>query len=316
MARPKRTVLEYRSYELPADFPLLVLTGDRWHISPVPAKRLHFHNCLEIGLCHSAGGTMLYDRQQVHFSAGDVTCIARNVPHTTWSDPGQPSLWSYLFLDPVTLLWNGDMGNAAPLMDARHFLTDCHLLVHPDQQPWVARLVEMIIEEMEAQAYGYQTSVRGLCVSLLIDLLRLYSSREDNLSHDPYIHAISPALDYIEEHYMQEFPQTRLSEACHLSPTHFRRLFKEQTGTSPLAFLHQTRVLKSCGLLRSSERSVAEIAGLVGYNSLSSYNRHFAQAMGCTPTVWRRTSAGDPRPSLLTFTGWTEAESMEEGEDE
>ncbi len=36
MARPKHTMLEYRNYELPPDFPILVLTGERWHISPVP----------------------------------------------------------------------------------------------------------------------------------------------------------------------------------------------------------------------------------------------------------------------------------------
>ena len=41
MARPKQPVIEYRSYELPPDFPLIALTGDQWHISPVPSKRQH-----------------------------------------------------------------------------------------------------------------------------------------------------------------------------------------------------------------------------------------------------------------------------------
>ena len=76
MARPGRTVLEYRSYELPADFPLLVLTGERWHISPTPARHLHIHNCLEIGLCHSAGGTMVFDDRKIHFSAGRYAILA------------------------------------------------------------------------------------------------------------------------------------------------------------------------------------------------------------------------------------------------
>ena len=104
MGRPHHTVLEYRGYELPADFPVMVLTGDRWHISPIPGRHLHFHNCLEIGICHTSGGTMVFNRQRVRFRAGDVTCIARNVPHTTWSDAGNGSLWSYLFLDADALL--------------------------------------------------------------------------------------------------------------------------------------------------------------------------------------------------------------------
>ena len=114
---------------------------------------------------------------------------------------------------------------------------------------------------------------------------------------------------------MQDFPQETLAALCYLSPTHFRRLFKEQIGTTPLDFLHQTRILKSCTLLRSSGLSVTEIAGRVGYNSVSSYNRHFARAMGCSPMEWRRTAGDHPRPSLLTFTGWTEAEVIESEHD-
>ena len=37
MSKPKNTVMEYRNYYLPADFPVLVLTGGHWKISDIPA---------------------------------------------------------------------------------------------------------------------------------------------------------------------------------------------------------------------------------------------------------------------------------------
>ncbi|MBR4577032.1 MAG: helix-turn-helix transcriptional regulator [Clostridia bacterium] len=308
MARPRRVILEYRNYELPPEFPVLVLTGERWHISPVPGKHLHIHNCLEIGLCHTSGGTMVFGDQRIHFSAGDMTCIARNVPHTTWSDPEAPSRWSYLFLDAEGLLGASVLRQHSGLKDAGRFLSDCRLLLPAGSHPRLRALAEEIIGEMQEQAPGYHTCVRSLCTALLIGMLREYSKEDRESVRAPYMSAISPALDYIHENYMQDFPQEVLSSLCHLSPTHFRRLFREQIGTSPLAFLHQTRVLKSCTLLRSSSLSVTEIAGRVGYNSLSSYNRHFSQALGIAPRDWRKASAGSPQPSLLTFTGWTEAE--------
>ena len=58
MARPKSPVTEYRSYYLPMQFPVKLLSGDHWKISDIPSKRLHFHNCLEIGICHSGSGYM------------------------------------------------------------------------------------------------------------------------------------------------------------------------------------------------------------------------------------------------------------------
>ena len=42
MSRPPRTVIEYRNYELPADFPIQMLSGENWRISDVPSGVLHF----------------------------------------------------------------------------------------------------------------------------------------------------------------------------------------------------------------------------------------------------------------------------------
>ncbi len=308
MGRPPHTVLEYRSYELPADFPVMVLTGDRWHISPIPGQHLHFHNCLEIGICHTGGGTLRFNQRQLRFKAGDVTCIARNVPHTTWSDESSGSLWSYLFLDADALL--GSFLRRAPVgsFDFLRFLTDCHLILDAEKSPWARPLTEQIIDEMVNRSPGYQTIVLGLFVALMMKMLRVYHREAPDLVRDSSLHALYPALDHIHGHYMEDFPLDTLASLCDLSPTHFRRLFREQVGTSPLQFLHQTRILKSCALLRSSSLSVVEIAGAVGYNSLSSYNRQFQKAMGCSPSVWRSSPGNTARPSLLTFTGWTEAE--------
>ena len=73
MSKPKNTVMEYRNYYLPADFPVLVLTGGHWKISDIPSSRLHFHNCLEIGLCHSHSGTMKFYSEPMSFK--EEMCI-------------------------------------------------------------------------------------------------------------------------------------------------------------------------------------------------------------------------------------------------
>ena len=104
MSRRPREILEYRSHALPPEFPILVLTGDKWRISDVRVPALHFHNCLEIGLCHSDSGTLEFQDTSYHFKAGDLTLIGSEMPHTTYSSPGTASKWSYLFVDPAQLL--------------------------------------------------------------------------------------------------------------------------------------------------------------------------------------------------------------------
>ncbi len=79
MAKHVRTITECRNYYLAPHFPVLLLTGEHWKISNVPSDRLHFHNCLEIGICHSDSGCMEFYGETIPFKEGDVTFIPRLV---------------------------------------------------------------------------------------------------------------------------------------------------------------------------------------------------------------------------------------------
>jgi len=310
MARPKQPVIEYRSYELPAVFPLLVLTGDQWHISPVPSKQLHFHNCLEIGLCHAESGTMILGDEQASFRAGFVTCIARNVPHTTWSSPGKHSLWSYIYVEPETLIGRAGLSFIPDLSVFNRMITSCRFMLPPEEYPWAMAMVKDILWECQQQAEGYRVCVRSLLVAFMTRLLRIFP-KENIEESEKNLTVLSPALDYIYEHFNQTFPLEMLAAECHMSPAQFRRLFHAQLGTNPLNFLHQMRIMKSCTYLRMTERSVSDIAVQVGYTSLSCFNQHFQRVMGCTPTAWRR-SGVKARPSLVPRSGWMAAEEPED----
>ena len=306
MARLKRTVIEYRSYELPPDFPILLLSGERWHISDIKSGRLHFHNCLEVGLCRTDSGVMEFYGAPRTFTAGDVTCIARNVPHTTYSNPGQASLWTYLFFSPQELLrsyFQDILPEGGLYAD---MLQDSNMILSSSEYPQIHQLTLMIIEEMEQKPMNYQTSVRGLCLSLLMLFLRIYAQtvRKQDKKKSGDALPIAPALDYIHANYMYDFPMEHLASLCHVSPTHFRRTFHTIMQQSPLKFIHTTRIMESCTLLRSTEDSIAAISEQVGFGSVSSYNRHFMEIIGCAPNQFRRTVSPIIKPSILEYTGW------------
>lgn len=315
MAKQKSIVTEYRNYYLPMHFPVLCLSGDYWKISDIPSERLHFHNCLEVGICHSDSGTLEFYDNQLHFKAGDVTVIPRNVPHTTYSDIGTESRWSYLFFDPEELFrgilpatWkNCDLPLSA-FKDYKHIL-------QKKQYPTVHNLVTLIIQELEEQKPSYQLSVRGLLLSLYIEIYRIQSMENGDWDKnlDPSqlpdnALVIAPALDFIEENYMQQFSIDYLADLCHWSPTHFRRVFHEIMGTSPLDFLNNTRITKSCNLLRTTEESILDISEMVGFHSVSSYNRYFIKIMQMSPRDYRKqiqqSDKRNENQSILEYAGW------------
>ena len=307
MSKPKQPSIEYRNYLLPASFPIILLGGEKWRISDVPSQTLHFHNCLEIGCCRSDGGTMRYRNTQQRFQEGDITIIGSNVPHTTYSDPGTASLWNYIFVNveelffpyfPVEIIGHHDV--------LSRMIREFYCILSRESYPDIYWLVNEIIDEMQKKASNYQFSVRGLMLTLTIRLLNIYIEQEGGaeVSHSENSLAIAPALHYIRTNSMLDFPMEKLADVCDLSPTHFRRLFTAVMGFGPLEYLNRIRITHATTLLRTTEEPILDISEEVGFHSISSFNRHFSEIVGMTPSNYRRplSLAGDP--SILTCTGW------------
>ncbi len=323
MAKTKNSVAEYRNYYLPLDFPVLLLSGEHWKISSVPSSTLHFHNCLEIGVCHSESGYMKFNSGQepLYFKEGDITCIPRNIPHTTYSSPNTESHWSYLFLNPQELFKiiapSLLHSQTPPLLT--HIYNDFKYIFSKDAYPHIYDLVLAVIHEIEEKKSHYKASAMGQILSLLIEIDREQLSSGKNrpaaanqLPENAMV--ISPALDYIEDHYAEQFDIDRLAEVCMLSPTHFRRLFHSIIETTPLEFLNSTRIMKACNLLRSTEYSILEISESVGFRSVSSFNRHFMEVMHTTPRNYRNETLlmreKQDKLSIMKYSGWMTPEKI------
>lgn len=308
MSKTSKPIIEYRNYELSPHFPVLLLTGSKWRISDIHYRNLHFHNCLEIGICHSESGFMDFGDTAHSFHAGDVTCVSRNIPHTTYSSQGSSSLWSYIFLQPDTLLMDyfKEFLPNRNVFDA--FLQNFYCIMSKEEYPLIYQLTLAIIEELLAQKPNYMLSVRGLCLSLLVEFMRVYAQStpqtEDHSTESALV--IAPALDYIRTNYMENFQMEYLADLCGLSPTHFRRTFHGIMRSTPIEFVNSTRVLNACMLLRTTADSILTISENVGFHSVSSFNRHFQEYMGVSPSEWRRQAGPMDKASILEYTGWFE----------
>ena len=310
MAKPKHSVIEYRSYSLPTYFPVLLLTGDVWRISDVKSDRLHFHNCLEIGLCETDSGTMEFGDLPLHFEAGDVTLVGTDVAHTTYSTQGTQSKWSYIFIDLEELLAPYFPLNLVIDSVTMSSIIHNHYAVYTrESNPEITSLVSAMIHELAEKKENFQFSVRGLALSLLVHVYNDYKNaqKEGNVlskaSRDKQL-VIAPALDYIHNNYMKEFMIEDLADICDMSPTHFRRMFQTIMGTSPLEYLNSVRISKASVLLRSTELPVLTISEEVGFRSVSSFNRHFTEITGTTPLKLRKQMSFIEDKSVLKYTGW------------
>lgn len=177
--KSRQSVIEYRNYYLPVSFPVLVLTGDKWKISDIPSGHLHFHNCLEIGVCHSQSGTIeFYNGRSLPFRAGDITCIPRNIPHTTYSAPNTRSRWSYLFFDPKRLFFDQLPPGAGTELAADDVL---RFLIPRKSSSRITFLAQAVMDELAAPEPDHVLT-RSYLFSLYLEIAR-FQKQEGALFH-------------------------------------------------------------------------------------------------------------------------------------
>jgi AraC family transcriptional regulator len=79
-----------------------------------------------------------------------------------------------------------------------------------------------------------------------------------------------------------------IARHCRVSPSHFSRAFKVSTGRAPGEWLLELRIARAKDLLRTSDRSLAEIADHCGFADQSHFTRTFSRRVGQAPGTWRR----------------------------
>lgn len=282
----------YQNIELPFGSPVLGIlerTGTPGEYTEPDC--LHFHNHLEIGYCYYDNGHMQIDDTKLLYSSNTFTVIPRGLPHMTSSNDKIGYLWEYLFIDVNGFLLDIYKNNSHM---ANHLITRINQQAHmakASEQQEIASLICKILNVIREQKDFYLEEARGLVLSLLICLARWnrpsahpgeYILPTDNST------IISPALDYINREPGHPFKIEELARMCHISETHFRRVFLEYMKMPPVKYINFIRIRRACDELTRTDDFINAIAGRAGFSSLSSFNRNFRQITGLSPQQFRK----------------------------
>jgi AraC-like DNA-binding protein/uncharacterized glyoxalase superfamily protein PhnB len=95
------------------------------------------------------------------------------------------------------------------------------------------------------------------------------------------------AKDLADARYFEPLGVDDLARAAGLSRAHFSREFRRAFGESPHAYLLTRRLERAAALLRTTDKSVAEICLAIGLQGLGSFTTSFKRTYGMTPTAYR-----------------------------
>jgi AraC family transcriptional regulator len=79
-----------------------------------------------------------------------------------------------------------------------------------------------------------------------------------------------------------------LADLAHLSTRHFTRRFRQAMGVSPHEFMTSRRLERAKDLLLQGDLAIGEVAETLGFSSLATFSRWFAQRAGAPPSSFRQ----------------------------
>ncbi len=99
---------------------------------------------------------------------------------------------------------------------------------------------------------------------------------------------IRPVLAYIVDHLETELTIDSLASIACLSPTQFKKRFKEAVGCTAIQHIIKKRMEKAKALLTHTDLPIQLIAERVGYNDVSAFSRRFTSHFGLSPKAFTR----------------------------
>ena len=124
--------------------------------------------------------------------------------------------------------------------------------------------------------------LRGLCDTLMDE--EPEAPREEAPAEDE----MQQAARYMEEHFSEpEISMAAIAESFGLSTARLSMRFRESLGMTPSDYLTMLRCNRAKELLETTELTIREISGQVGYYDPGSFIRRFKQVVGETPQQYR-----------------------------
>ena len=208
--------------------------------------------------------------------------------------------------ETVLLQLRGPAGSWRLLLDANtghprlHFTTEsfenpavppmfCMLLRKHLTGGRLLELFQRVSEEFNARRMGYRDVIGSLLFQIAMEYERHISVRP---SEDAVAARINQRAEeimlFINGNLTRNITTNDVADTLHLSKRQNNRIVLKEFGTSCNNVIRQTKHKKAQELLLYSDKSIQDIASLLGYSNVYSFSKFFKSEEGLPPALFRR----------------------------
>lgn len=111
--------------------------------------------------------------------------------------------------------------------------------------------------------------------------------------HKKSSYVLEQCKNYISRNIFSRIYLKEMAEYVGMNPSYLSRLFSEKEGIPIQQYIQREKVKTACNLLKYSDRSIADIAQYMGFQSQSSFTKVFKRWQAVTPLEYRNQNYQD-----------------------
>ncbi len=265
-----------------------------WKINYSNKKTIpfHFHNFHEIIYYFKANGNSQFvNKSKVSESLGlsnsnieyislpkedyDLTQIEFSDSYLVYYPPGVVHNETHFNAQSQLICIGFEFENVYGLIPANSFF---------DKNELFKEKIDQIITLYKEKSDFYILSIENQLADIIVELLKTTSSKTSINSKLDYI------IAYINDSFLNPINISQLAESVGYSVEHFRKLFKEYTGTSPKRYIIDKKIEHAKLLLSNSTLPCSDISVLCGFSNYAQFSSFFKREVKLNPKDYRRIS--------------------------
>lgn len=226
----------------------------------------HNHNHYEIIYMISGQCMMLINNIETTFSEGECIIINKNIQHNFYVNGKKGCKIQQLEIDCDVCVLTEDFVRIT--ITKAQFFSLCLNKIHVFYNEKSYANIRNVLIELEIKQLALLTNEFGVAT----------------LTDNDYI---KQAVKDIKDNYLSEIYCDKIAKKLGISERYLRKIFVADLGIPPKEYIINLRLEKAKSLLINTNEKIADIAMMVGYNTIQYFSIVFKSRTGVTPSEFR-----------------------------
>ena len=291
------------------------LFRDKWY---APHGRRRAHGIAHLVIAGESYIKIEGEPEARRLKAGDLIFFPRSAEHIISSEAACNNCGDTIHIDnsgAFTVASSNSGGEKGLDLFCARFEYDEHADIMHDlpetvlismNHPSLQCLVSMLQYESAHTLSGSRAIVNALSSVLLVLIVRAYLEQGGEAPLGGILNGLRDKrlrqlIQTVVSRPEDEWNIEKMTELANLSRAQLMRLFKQQTGISPHAFVNLIRLRQAAVLLRQTADSVLSVALNVGFQSETHFGKAFKKQYGISPGQYRKNEAADTAALPLSY---------------